>query len=102
MSLLVGQVARVDSDDLAALLAGVRELALVALNAVRLLLLQHIALAGQIRVAVPTQKVVDVETFVHGLQVFVGEDELREGFHGRKPARHLWLVRDLGWQFRLG
>jgi len=71
VSLLVGQIARVYSNRFCALLASVCEVCLVALNAKRLLLLEHVPLAGEIAVAVSAQEVVNVEVLVHGLEIFV-------------------------------
>lgn len=71
VSVLVGQIARIYSDGLLAVLAGVGQIGLVALDTVGLLLFEHISLAGQIGVAMSAQEVVNVEVLIHGLQVFV-------------------------------
>lgn len=53
----VGQVLRIDADRLVALLAHVGEHVLVALDAVRMLIAQHIPLASETFVALPTAEV---------------------------------------------
>lgn len=55
--LLVRQVLGVNADGLGALLAGVREHLLVAAHAVRVLVPQHVALAGQRIIALPAAEV---------------------------------------------
>lgn len=66
---LVGQILGVDSDDLVALLASVGEDALVALDAVGVVIAQHVALARQRLVALPAAEVPRVPVLVHGLGV---------------------------------
>lgn len=87
VTVFVGQIARVNADGFVAILAGVGEVALVALDAKGFVLLEHIALAGQVRVAVAAEKVVDVETLVHRLEVLVGENQLHGPFFQRRPQR---------------
>lgn len=65
----VGQILGVDADRLVALLAHVREHVLVALDAVGMLIAQHVPLAGQTFVALPTAKVARVPILRHGLGV---------------------------------
>lgn len=88
MLVAIGQIARVNSDWFLALFALVRELALETIDAIGLLVAQHVTLARQIGVAMPAQEVVDVITFVHRLQVFVGEDQLLGPFFERINDRH--------------
>lgn len=57
MLVLVGQVLRVDADDLRALIAGVGEDLLVALDAVRMVVTKHVALSSQRLVTLPTAEV---------------------------------------------
>lgn len=74
--LLVRQVLGVDADGLGALLARVSEHLLVAAHAVRVLVAQHVSLAGQRVVALPAAEVARVPVLVHGLRVLPGEDQL--------------------------
>lgn len=64
----------VDPDDLAALLAVVRKHILVALDAVGMVVTQHIPLSGQAVVALPAAEVVVVPVLVHGFRVFAAEN----------------------------
>lgn len=64
----------VDPDDLAALLAVVRKHILVALDAVGMVVTQHIPLSGQAVVALPATEVVVVPVLVHGFRVFAAEN----------------------------
>lgn len=73
VALLVGEVPGVDADGLGAVLAGVCKVALIARDTVGPVLLENIALAGQVGVAMATQEVVHVKVFVHRLQVLIGE-----------------------------
>lgn len=67
---------RVDADDLVALFAAVGEDALVALDAVGVLIAQHVPLAGERLVALPAAEVAAVPVLVHRLGVFATENEL--------------------------
>lgn len=68
---------RVDADSLAALLAAIGEDALVALDAVGVLIAQHVALARERLVALPAAEVAAVPVLVHRLGVFATENELK-------------------------
>lgn len=101
--LLVGEVLGVDANGLGALLAGVSEHLLVAADAVRVLVTQHVPLAGERVVALPAAEVARVPVLVHGLGVFAGEHELRNVTSGeweKKTAasgdhpRKQWNRRD--------
>jgi len=70
----VRQVLGIDADKRAAVVAGVGEHALVALGAVRVVVLQHIALAGERLVALPAAKVLAVPLLRHGLGVLAAEN----------------------------
>lgn len=72
----VRQVLRVDTDGLVAFLAAVGEDALVALDAVRVLIAEDVALAGQRLVALPAAEVTAVPVLVHRLGVFATENKL--------------------------
>lgn len=65
---------RVNADGLAALLAAVSEDALVALDAVGMLIAKHVSLAGQRLVALPAAEVATVPVLVHRLRVFATEN----------------------------
>lgn len=69
MLVFVGQVLRIDADRLVALLAHVGEHVLVALDAVGVLVTQHVPLAGETLVALPTAEVTRVPILRHGLGV---------------------------------
>lgn len=71
-----GAYLRVDADDLVALLAAVGEDALVALDAVGVLIAQHVALARERLVALPAAEVATVPVLVHRLGVLATENEL--------------------------
>lgn len=64
----------VDSNDLAAILAGVGEHRLVALDAVRVVILEDVALAGQAVIALPAAEVARMPVFGHRLRVFSTEN----------------------------
>jgi len=66
---LVRQILGVDADDLAALLAAVGEHALVAFDAVRVFIPEHVALPSQALVALPAAEVTAVPVLVHRLGV---------------------------------
>ena len=68
----------IDADDAATSVAGVGEDRLVALDAVRMLVAQHIALACQRFVALPAAEVAQVPIFRHGFGVFAAKNQLRE------------------------
>lgn len=74
MLLLVRQILGVDSDGFGALFAGVCEDLLVAADAVRVLVAQHVTLARQRLVALPAAEVARVPVLVHGFRVFTGKD----------------------------
>lgn len=65
---------RVDADDFIALLACVGEDILVAFNAERMLVSQHISLTGERLVALPAAKMARVPVFGHRLCVFTAEN----------------------------
>lgn len=65
---------RVDADDFIALLACVGEDILVAFNAERMLVSQHIALTGERLVALPAAEMARVPVFGHRLCVFTAEN----------------------------
>lgn len=67
---------RVDADDLVAFLTNISEDTLVAFDAVRVVIPEHISLAGQGLVALPTGEVPAVPVFGHGFRVFSAENEL--------------------------
>lgn len=69
MLILVRQILGIDTDDFVALLAPIREHALVALDAVRVLVPQHVALPGQRLVALPATEVAAVPILAHRLRV---------------------------------
>lgn len=69
---------RIDADDFVALLAAIREHALVALDAVRVLVPQHVALPGQRLVALPATEVATVPVLVHRLRVLATENQLEK------------------------
>lgn len=66
----------VNSNDLVALLAAVGEDALVALDAVGVVIAQHVALTCQRLVALPAAEVPRVPVLVHGLGVLAAENQL--------------------------
>lgn len=66
----------IDTDDFVALLAPIREYALVALDAVRVLVPQHVALPGQRLVALPATEVAAVPILAHRLRVLATENQL--------------------------
>lgn len=68
----------VDADGLAALLAAVGEHALVALDAVGVVIAQHVALPGERLVALPAAEVPAVPVLVHRLRVLATENELQQ------------------------
>lgn len=65
---------RVNADGLIALFASVSEDALVALDAVWMLITKHVALACQRLVALPAAEVAAVPVLVHRLGVFAAEN----------------------------
>lgn len=80
MFVLVRQILRVDTDDGVTVLAGVGKHGLVALDAVRMVILQDISLTGQGVVALPAAEVTRVPVFRHGLRVLPAENELVSEF----------------------
>lgn len=64
----------VNADGLVALFASVGEYALVALDAVWMLIAKHVALACQRLVALPAAEVAAVPVLVHRLGVFAAEN----------------------------
>lgn len=69
MLILVRQILGVDTNDFVALLAAIREHVLVALDAVRMLVPEHVTLPGQRLVALPATEVAAVPVLVHRLRV---------------------------------
>jgi len=67
----------VDADDFVALLAAIGENALVALDAVRVLVPENVALSCQGFVALPATEVAAVPVLVHRLCVFATENQLQ-------------------------
>lgn len=67
----------VDADDFAAFLAAIGENALVALDAVRMLVPENVALPCQGFVALPATEVAAVPVLVHRLCVFATENQLQ-------------------------
>jgi len=72
--IFVRQVLRVDANELAAVIAGVGEDALVALGAVGVFVLQHIALASEALVALPAAEVLAVPLLRHRTSVLAAEN----------------------------
>lgn len=66
---LVREILRIDTDDFVALLAAISEDALVALDAVRMLVPEYVTLSRQGFVALPATKVPAVPVLVHRLRV---------------------------------
>lgn len=85
VSILVREVARIYPDRLLAVFANVSEIFLITLYTEGFFVFEHISLACQIGVAMPAQEVVNVEALVHGLQIFVREDELCPFFAPNAP-----------------
>lgn len=79
----VRQVLRVDADGFVAFFAAVGEDALVALDAVGVLIPEDVALAGQRLVALPAAEVTAVPVLVHRLGVFATENKLVTGMTPR-------------------
>ena len=67
----------VGSDGHLALLAGVGEEVLVALDAERVVVTQDVPVAGQRQVAVPAREVPRVEVLIHRLGVLPRKDQLQ-------------------------
>lgn len=72
----------VDADDFVALLAAISEHALVALDAVRMLVPEDVALPGQRLVALPAAEVAAVPVLVHRLRVLATENQLETKTRG--------------------
>lgn len=72
--ILVGQVLGVSSDFGFAFLTSVGKQVLVALDAVRVLLTQDVAVTCQRLLAVPAHKMLLMEVLLHGFGVFTTED----------------------------
>lgn len=68
----------VDSNDLVALFAAIGEDTLVALDAIRVVITQHVALARQGLVALPAAEVPRMPVLVHGLGVLAAENQLEK------------------------
>lgn len=68
----------IDADGLVALLATVGEDALVALDAVGVFIPQHVPVAGQRLVTLPTAEVTGVPVLVHRLRVLPAENQLQD------------------------
>lgn len=68
----------IDADGLVALLAAVGEDALVAFDAVGVLIPQHVPVAGQRLVALPAAEVTGVPVLVHRLRVLPAENQLQD------------------------
>lgn len=68
---------RVDTNDFVALFAAIGEHVLVALDAVRMLVPEHVALPGQRLVALPATEVAAVPVLVHRLRVLATENQLQ-------------------------
>lgn len=67
--ILVRQILGVDTDDFVALLAAISENALVAFDAVRVLVPEHVTLPGQRFVTLPATEMAAVPVLVHRLRV---------------------------------
>lgn len=65
---------RIDANDLVALLARIRKHILVALDAIGMIIPDHIALSRQTLVALPATEVARMPILVHGLCVFATEN----------------------------
>jgi hypothetical protein len=79
----------VDSNQRAALLASVGKHALVALDAVGMLIAQNVTLTGQTLVAVPAAKVTRMPVLRHRLCVLATENQLRM----REKEKKKFLIR---------
>lgn len=66
----------VDADDAVAVVAVVGEDGLVALDAVRMLVAQNVALPGQRLVALPATEVAQVPILGHGFRVLSAKNQL--------------------------
>lgn len=66
----------VNTDDFVALLATISENALVALDAIRMLISEDVALSCQGFVTLPATEVAAVPVLVHRLRVFATENQL--------------------------
>lgn len=69
---------RVDADDAVAVVAVVGEDRLVALDAVRMLVAQNVALPSQRLVALPAAKVAQVPILRHGFRVLAAKNQLHQ------------------------
>lgn len=67
----------IDSNDLVAFLASVGEHILVALDAVRMVVAQHVPLTGQALVALPAAEVARVPVLGHCLRILAAENQLQ-------------------------
>lgn len=84
---------RVDPNDRVAVFAGVGEDGLVTLDAVGVVILEDVALAGQGLVALPAAEVARVPVLRHGLRVLSAENELfREEREKKKNIRLHFLM----------
>lgn len=79
MLVFVRQILRINADRLVALLAAIGEDAFVALDAVGVLIPQHVALTGERLIALPAAEVAVVPVLVHRLGVFAAENKLVAG-----------------------
>lgn len=74
--ILVRQILGINADDGIAILASVGEDGLITLDAIRMVILKDISLAGQGIVTLPTAEVARMPVFGHGLRVLPAENEL--------------------------
>jgi len=79
----------VDADDFVALLAAIGENALVALDAIRMLVPENVALSCQGFVALPATEVAAVPVLVHRLCVFATENQLQREYRAFR-IRDAW------------
>jgi hypothetical protein len=68
----------IDSNNCIALLASVGKNALVAFDAVRMLLSQHVTLTSEALVAIPAAKMTGMPIFRHGFCVLAAENQLED------------------------
>lgn len=75
VAILVRQILRINADDTVAVVAAVGKHGLVALDAIRMLIAQHVALARQRLIALPAAKMTQVPILGHGFRVFSTENQ---------------------------
>jgi len=103
MAILVRQILGVDANGAAAVVASVGEDGLVALDAVGMLIAQHVALTRQRLVALPTAEVPQMPILGHGFRVFaalrlfhllgrIGIGKLLDGGGGARGAIRVGLA----------